>query len=392
MAAGTRVVALLVAVSAGAATGALGHLTGIERSPGYALAVTALLGFGLYSSTTGIPLAEFKGQLRTVLLAVTVGVVVKAAIVIGVMWLVFREPGSIVLGIVVAQIDPLAVAALRDGSRMSPRAKALLATWSSFDDPVTVLLTVYVTAFTLRARDGGDVGHLLGSGLGSFALNLLWNLLLAGGVYLAWRAVRSLNRQRAASSRGPLAWALLGLAVLVVAGIAVSFGLLLALALIGLFVRPGLDTVLDRSTQVALLMATFAVGLVLAGGVRPVQALVLGGAAYASQMVVALLLTIPRQWRGDRIGLALAQQNGMTAIVLALLLEPTFPGTIAIVAPAIVVVNLLHAACNGVWNRLDRPRRRPATAQARPVPAVARKRPAVTYPWPAASAAARAER
>lgn len=392
MTAGTRVVAMLAAVLAGVGTAAVGQFTGFERSPGYALAVTALLGFGLYSSTTGIPLAEFKGQLRTVLLAVTVGVVVKAAIITGVMWLVFREPAFIVLGIVVAQIDPLAVAALRDGSRMSQRAKALLATWSSFDDPVTVLLTVYVTAFALRARDGADVGHLLGSGLGSFALNLLWNVLLAGGVYLAWRAVRSRAHGRGSQPRGPLAWALLGLAVLVVAGIAVWFGLLLALAVMGLFIRPALGEVLDRATQAALLMATFAVGLVLVGGVRPVPALVLGGAAYAAQVVVALLLMLPRRWRGDRVGLALAQQNGMTAIVLGLLLEPTFPGTIAVVAPAIVVVNLLHAACNGVWNRLDRPRPRPAPEPASPAAVVRRKRPAVSCAWPAGNAAARAER
>lgn len=390
MAAGMRTVAMLGAVLAGVGAGALGQFTGIERSAGYALAVTALLGFGLYSSTTGIPMAEFRGQLRTVLLAVTVGVVIKAAIITAVMWLVFREPGYLVLGIVVAQIDPLAVAALRDGSRMSHRAKALLATWSSFDDPVTVLLTVYVTAFALRARDGGDVGHLLGSGLLSFVLNLLWNVVLAGVVYLAWRAVRSLNRRRETRPYGPLGWALVGLAVLVVAGTAVWFGLLLALAVIGLFIRPRLGTVLDRSTQVALLMATFAVGLVLIGGVRPVQALVLGGAAYAAQIVVALLLTLPRRWQRDRVGLALAQQNGMTAIVLALLLEPTFPGTIAIVAPAIVVVNTLHALCNGAWNRLDRAGRRPVPVAplTRPLPGG----PAVTCPWPVRSATARAER
>jgi NhaP-type Na+/H+ or K+/H+ antiporter len=390
MTAGTRAVAMLAAVFAGVATAALGQFSGIERSAGYALAVTALLGFGLYSSTTGIPLAEFRGQLRTVLLAVTVGVVIKAAIITGVMWLVFRDPGYLVLGIAVAQIDPLAVAALRDGSRMSQRAKALLVTWSAFDDPVTVLLTVYVTAFALRARDGLDVGNLVGSGLLSFALNLLWNVLLAGGVYLAWRAARSLNRHPGARPRGPLAWALLGLAVLVVAGIAVWFGLLLALAVIGLFIRPRLNTVLDRSTQVALLMATFAVGLVLIGGVRPVQALVLGGAAYVAQIVVALLLTLPRRWRGDRVGLALAQQNGMTAVVLALLLEPIFPGTIAIVAPAIVVVNLLHAGCNGVWNRLDRAGRRPDPIA--PLKRPLAGAPALTCPWPVGSATARAER
>ena len=90
----------------------------------------------------------------------------------------------------------------------------------------------------------------------------------------------------------------------------------------------------------------------MVGGIKPTKALVLGGAAYLSQIVVALLLTMPRRWRGDRARLALAQQNGMTAILLALLLEPNFPGPIGIVAPAVVVVNVLHALCNGLWVRL----------------------------------------
>jgi hypothetical protein len=208
-----------------------------------------------------------------------------------------------------------------------------------------------MTAFALGARDGRGGSQLLSAGLGAFGLNLLWNLLLAGGVYGAWLAARAVRRSRGGGPLGAVSRVALLLATLVVGALAVQFTLLFALAVIGLFVRPKLGRRLDTLTSVALLMATFAIGLVLVGGIEPVKAVVLGAAAYAAQIVVALLLTVRRTWRGDRAGPALAQQNGMTAIILALLLEPNFPGTIATVAPAIVVVNVLHAVCNGLWNR-----------------------------------------
>ena len=87
-------------------------------------------------------------------------------------------------------------------------------------------------------------------------------------------------------------------------------------------------------------------------GIDPVSGLVLGLAAFSAQAVVAAALTrgLPRS---DRVGLALAQQNGITAIILALWIEKTYPGAVAILGPAIVVVNLLHALGTRVQHRLS---------------------------------------
>lgn len=340
---------MLVAVVAGVGVAALFDLTTVDSSAFYSLCVTTLLGFGLYASSSGIAVDEFRTQLRTVLLAVTLGVVAKALLIFAVMYLVFQDPRYLVLGVAVAQIDPLSVAAVYAKSRMSARAKTLLAAWASFDDPITVLLTVYVTAFVLSAQHAPAAGELLGAGLGEFLLNLAANLFLAGLVYVVWRAgTKKLREKPRKATHLVRSFAVLG--IIAVAVLAVWFSLLLALALIGLFLRPKWR--LERVTNAAVLIATFAVGLVLVGGVAPVRGAVLGFAAYSAQIVVALVLTIPRMWRGDRGRLALGQQNGMTAIVLALILEPTFPGTVAVVAPAIVVVNLLYVVCNAVWDRL----------------------------------------
>lgn len=353
-----RAVAMLAAVAVGIGVAALLDLTTVDENIVYTTCVATLLGFGLYASATGIHVD--RRRLPTVLLAVTVGVVAKAALIFGVMYWVFGRPEYLVLGIAVAQIDPLSVAAVRMKSRMSDSAKSLLAAWASFDDPITVLLTVYVTAYALDASPGL---------LSSFGLSLLWNVVLAAIVFAAWRLWPRGELPRTARVA---VWivAIFGLGA--VAFIAVGFSLYLALAVIGLFLRPRGDVV-DRAAEYAVLpLATFAVGLVLISGVAIVPGLVLGAAAYLGQVVIALILTLPKMWHGDRVRLALAQQNGMTAIVLALTLEPTFPGTVAIVAPAIVTVNLLHTFCNAIWDHFWPPAAfipAPQAGQAHPTPA-----------------------
>ncbi len=351
-----RSAALLSALGAGwLAAWQLG-LREVDQSPAYGFFITALLGFGLYASTSGIVIAEFRKQFRTVVIAVTLGVLAKVALVFGVMFFVFRDPNHLILAVAVAQIDPLSVAAMRAKSKMSDSAKALLSAWASFDDPITVLLTVYITAFALN---GGAVG-----GVGSFAVNLVLNLALAGMAYMLWTLVRGRVRKAEEGGRSVryAVRAVMVVAVLAIGFVAVQYALLLALALLGLFFRPNLGRWVDRLAEAGMFAAIAAVGLVLAAEFSWALAgvgVVLGVAAFGAQAVVAVVLTVPKRWRGDRVRLALGQQNGLTAIILALLLEPTFPGSIAVVAPAVVVVNLLNAVTNGAYDRLQEAVRKP---------------------------------
>jgi hypothetical protein len=149
----------------------------------------------------------------------------------------------------------------------------------------------------------------------------------------------------------PRTWNVLAAALLVAfAAVAVWQFLVLGLAVAGLFFRPWLGRWLDRGTGLALLLASAALGMLLVDGVAPVPGLVLGLAAFGAHAVVALLLA--RRLPGsDRGYLALSQQNGITAIILALLLEGSFPGTAAVVAPAILVINVLHLACTSAFDR-----------------------------------------
>ncbi|MFF5308212.1 hypothetical protein [Streptomyces massasporeus] len=104
------------------------HLVG---TTGYVVATGLLLAVGLYGSTHGIDLADLRRDLRGVVAAVTLGVVLKAALISGVMVLAFDRPEYLILGIVVAQIDPLSVTALSRDGHMSQRARSLLTAWAS---------------------------------------------------------------------------------------------------------------------------------------------------------------------------------------------------------------------------------------------------------------------
>ncbi|WP_139585847.1 hypothetical protein [Micromonospora orduensis] len=349
-----RSAAVVAAALAGLVVAWAGDVDGLERAPAYLLLASVLLAVGLVGSTRDISLAEVRTHLGTVLLAVTVGVVAKAALIAGVMMLAFRDPAFLVLGVAVAQIDPLAVAAMSRPDRTSARARSILSIWASFDDPITVLLTVYVSAFALDLS-GGDGGALAGA-ISDRPLDLLIDLFanvgFAVGAWLLWRLLRAAGLREDAHRprlRTALNWLAVALLIALVLLAAWQF-LMLGLAIAGLFFRPRLGPVVGRSTQAAYLVATFLLGLLLVNGVDLVPGVVLGLAAVAAQLVVSVPITrgLPAT---DRRYLAWGQQNGITAVILALVLERDFPGTVGIVATAIVVVNVIHALATAVLDR-----------------------------------------
>lgn len=327
---------------------AIAQITGIsnlEDNNWYVLVVTLLLTVGLYASTYGIDLKEARQHLKIIVSAVTIGVVLKAAIIGGSLALLFRDPFFLILGVAVAQIDPLSVASLLKGSRMSAKAKTILASWASFDDPITVILALYVPLLVAQMT-GIDLGSITDSSaatsnLVTYIRELGLNLLLAGGTLALWLTIRYYTKKASA-------WLTLVLTVsvyillAVVFSISVLYFMMLGIALVGLFLRPPkVAKAIDHAILWALSAAAVLLGLLLVEGVDLWRGVALGVAGYFAQVVVGFLLTrgLPKK---DRWHIAFAQQNGITAIILALLFETMHPGTVAIVAPAIIVINGLH--------------------------------------------------
>lgn len=340
----------------------------LDSSSGYFLLATVLLAIGLFGSTYDIAIEDIKSNVRMILVAVTLGVLLKAALIAGVMYLVFLDdPTYIVLAVAVAQIDPLSVAVMKHRTRLSARARVILSAWSSFDDPVTVILAIYLSAIALSLNsantaaspdDLGQSGTFASGELSALGNGLLGNVLLVVGAAIVWFSLSRIGKRKGLSitdGPGPKARAVQAagiLALAIIAAFAVDHFLMLGLAAIGLFFRPGIERFVSKLTSVAFLIAIVVLGLVLADGVNLLPGLVLGSAAFGAQVVVGLLVTRSLLF-SERIRLALGQQSGITAVILALLLETVFPGTVAIVAPAILVINALHLISNTLFDKVE---------------------------------------
>jgi NhaP-type Na+/H+ or K+/H+ antiporter len=390
-----RGVLLLAVLGASWVAGSAMRVGDIYLTSAYHFAILSLLAIGLYGSTRTIDFPELWKNRRTVMLALSLGVMAKVVFIASVMLLLYPEPASLVLGVAVAQIDPLAVAAAGRRRRMSESAKAVLNAWAAFDDPVTVLLTVYLSMFALRLGGGGPAAG--GSAAETeFAVGLLLNVLYAAAAFAVWWFARRTGLAEWLVSGGFLARAgqvAVGVLALGYAALGVTQALMLGIALVGLFFRPYLawQRTADGIVFGALLVATAALGLVLAGtaeGITPgllLKGAVLGVAAYVAQVLTGGLLSRGRG-RFDRLYLAFSQQNGLTAIVLALVLEPDFPGAVAVIALAIVVTNVLYGAGSALVNRLEQ------RADRQPVPKPVVAAPTVAppvAPWPVTAATVR---
>lgn len=352
-------------LAVGVLAGLLVDVSALVNSGAYVFGAALLLAVGLYGSTYSIDLKALRADLPGVVAAVTLGVILKAGLIAGTMVLVFRRPEYLVLGVAVAQIDPLSVAALVDKGRMSPRAQSLLTAWASFDDPMTVLLTLYLAGYAYTAAGNEGAPEISRGAGGDYATGLLFNaLLLAAAVLLWWAGRRAVSRlpDVPAARRTKAGGAVLLVGAMLV--LAAMNQLMLGVALAGLVLRATvLDRAVGRAVGGAFLAAFLTLGLLLAHGVELWPGIVLGLAAYLAQVVVALgvmPLFVRGLERRDRIALGLGQQNGITAVLIALALERDFPGTAAIVGPAVITVNLLHGTSQALLTHPPRRWRPPA--------------------------------
>jgi len=372
-----QLLAVLTVAAIGLAAAVGFTVRGFEHSGVYTTIATGLLCFGLYMAGYGIDLKEARKHWRVVTIAITVGVIAKYLIIAGIAYAITKDIRYAVLGMAVAQMDPLSVAALNSDPRMSRRTKTVLNMWASFDDPVTalatpVLLSVLAGVGGFQLAAGANVNDTLLSLL-PFAL-----VTLGAGGMVVWRRVggripatsffddikKELRTNKAEGPKTAIVHSvLLGATVVRSAPLA---------ALFSLFCRPAWlgGTVGALLTKTALYGATFLLGMLLSGGVDIAGGIVLGCATYLSQMIVAWLVIALSIWitpknsrqKNERFSvqevwhLALAQQNGITAIVLALVLQPSISIAVSAISLSILIANLANFIGNGVFDKVAVPR------------------------------------
>jgi NhaP-type Na+/H+ or K+/H+ antiporter len=360
-----QLVGLVLIAVIGLSAALLFGWNGLEHSPLYMLIASGLLCIGLYFAVCGIDHAEAKQHWRIITIAITTGVLLKYLIIAGSMFVLTRDWRYVVLAMAVTQIDPLSVAALSGGGRLKPHTKTVLNAWAATDDPMTTILTP-VALIAAAYLSGGRVNaHTSWSTLVIDLLPFGLALILAGGImwqrYKKWTAPKLLrdvhNRQNTKN---------------VAVGLSVALGAPTKLfslpALVGWFYRPQWtenERLVNRILAITLGGATFLLGILLADNRNFGGGALLGLVTFCSQAVAAYcVLGLAGKFDGkpsmfsrrDKLHLALGQQNGITAILLSLVLESTTQNAVATIGLAIVTINVLHFVCNWAFDRYVSPR------------------------------------
>lgn len=299
----------------------------LRQVNGYQQLLYLLLAIGLYGAVHEIDLEEFHKHKSLILRAITIGVFLKSLLIGGILWVIFQTPYAFLFGIIVAQIDPLSVAHLitTKSSKFSQSGRTILRAWSSFDDPMTVLLALYV--YLPLA-----VGASMFVSPQNYLTQLVVNLLFAGALFVLKSKFQGKQK---------IELVLLGLAFL----IAIVFQLMLSIALIGLFLRPRLS-LLPSLVHLSFVIAAVLLGMLITLTQTSIfYGIVLGISGFVVQIVVTPLVA-PKLLFVDKLFLAFSQYNGITAIILALIISSVVPQTVSVVAIAVVTINTLYYASN----------------------------------------------
>ena len=146
------------------------------------------------------------------------------------------------------------------------KAKTILASWASFDDPITVILTLYTPA-ALLLWFGIDLQPRVAqeADIASIVINFALNGIFAAGTFLIWKILVQYHGA-ASALKGTILIAASYILLALAFTIAISFFLMLGLALIGLFLRPNITRYIDKTISMALCAAAFLLGILLYNG------------------------------------------------------------------------------------------------------------------------------
>jgi len=247
------------------------------------------------------------------------------------------------LPLALAQMDPVMVSTMTSGDgKLSVRAKNLLNTWASWDDPVTVAIFC-VAAAPLTSGNTSVVGQIATS----FA-----PVAIAVFIVVAQKFAGKHLAKVFADQRVQIACAFLAITA------AYVFHAYLLMAVAGWFIRPKIFvSKVEKILDAALLTFVFLLCVVIANVGFAASSLyfgfVLGLAGYGVHIPVAWLMTLCGGYkRHERWLVAFAHRSGMTALSLALaigLLSPDANFAVPTIATAILTVWLANLATNKLY-------------------------------------------
>lgn len=291
-----------------------------------------LLALGLYASVYGIEHEHLRNQAKKIASLLSIGIILKTVIMtVGLYFLLGVELGyAWLFSLALAQIDPIGTAKYLEGSNTSARVKSILRTVSSFDDPITVILTVVGIGF---------IGIENNSFFSQYLVSLLYNIGFAIVLIQLFRYLESKK-----------VWVIHVISVLVIL-IVVWKQLFLGLAVAALFVRPKhYEQYLPRVVKYAFYLSlVILIPFIRLDTSSIVIGLVLGMLSYSSQILVGLIMTRGMK-QSERRSIMFAQFNGITSVILALFLNSELGNDLynipLIIISAILVVDGLYYLFN----------------------------------------------
>jgi NhaP-type Na+/H+ or K+/H+ antiporter len=292
---------------------------------------SAALAIGIYASVYGIDKEKLLQHIEIIFSVVTIGVIIKISIIGGLLFLITGHQLSFLIATIIAQIDPLSVASLQHKNKLSTDGKTILQSWASFDDPMTIIISLWLAMFLLV-----DVNSNMNDIVQHAAAIFYENIGLA---IVSFIICRLLNYKYT-------------YLVIFVVSIIISiiFELFLGLAIIALFVRPSIDDFIDKTVLIALLSVSFVTGILIASGVNIYLGILLGVLTVISQIIVSYMFT-SKLTKEDKTRLSFAHQSGITAISLALYFSRSDDEIIGIISIAIIFINIFYLLSNYIIDK-----------------------------------------
>ena len=302
----------------------------------YELFSYTLLWLWLYAWVYWIDISEFKKHKKLVLSAISFWVILKSIIIWWLLYFFTHNPLSFIFWVIVAQIDPISVGYLLKwgkDKRLSCSGETVLRAWSAFDDPMTVLLSLYVfLPFTLQYIQWGNLIF----NFQEYFQQLWVNILFVWIIYCMYKII---TQQKNTSHKIQIYLLFFTITI------GIYFQLMLSIAVIALFLRPNIEYIIEYITSWAFYAASFLLWILLITNFNILWGIFIAIFCIFSQIISAFLLANKFSFQ-DRVYLGFGQQNGITSIILAVLIFQYFPSTVWYIAPAIIVINILHYILN----------------------------------------------
>jgi hypothetical protein len=303
-----------------------------------------LLAIWLYTGVYWIDKKEFRENKRIIFKVVTLWVILKSAFIWWIFYLLTWNILGFLLWIAIAQIDPLSVSHLIwKNKRLSNKAETIFRSWSSFDDPMTVLLLVYIAL---------PIIWPIVNSWWDFNLNYFHYFMEVWANFVfVWVMYYYFKKFKKNKSMIPCLFLISLNFLLISFFFSIYLWLLLSVALIALFIRPDFWKNIEYVIAWAFYISIFILWMFLVNWVNIESWILLGGLVFISQFLVTFLFWKEFSFQ-DKMYLWFGQQNWITSIILALFLEKYFPWQIvSTIWIAILTITILYFSSNYILDK-----------------------------------------